>query len=119
MNKNQKTGNGGDRSSLKPKNLVNAGGISKAFDVFDNNEKPQDLQADLLAVINPEPKVRRLHRCNGCGHCFAAEKFSIFFNVCKQCLRDAKGKSKLAQSNFIERTLNNFRKNLKGAIGNV
>lgn len=98
---------------------ITFGGKGKSFDVSDYAEKQQDLQADLLAIINPEPKVKRLHRCNGCGHCFAAEKFSIFFNVCRKCLHDAKGKSKLGQSNFIERALNNFRKNLKGALQNV
>ncbi|HLM59875.1 MAG TPA: hypothetical protein VK308_03625 [Pyrinomonadaceae bacterium] len=117
MNKNSKAG--AANTGSKPKNLIIAGGKSKASGFSNYAEKEQDLQANLMAIIKPNPTVKRLHRCNGCGECFTAEKFSIFFNVCKKCLRDVKGKGKLAQSNFIERALNNFRKNLRGALQNV
>lgn len=64
-------------------------------------------------------KVVRLQKCSGCGECKAPSKFSVFYSICKKCLSDNQGKSKLAQSNFIARAMNNFHKNLRGALLNV
>lgn len=122
-----------------------AGGKIKGFDAFDYAKNATEKQCD-LCFPRPETKrgavkfcseceaksaklesglfghitqhrtIRRLHRCDGCGDCFAPEKFSIFYHVCKRCLRQAKDKSKIGRLNFIERTLNNFRRNLRGAL---
>jgi hypothetical protein len=81
-----------------------------------------ETMATATAIFNSAArpkKVVKLHQCSGCGNYLAATKFSIYYGVCKKCLRDAKRKSKLGQSNFIERTLNTMRRNLRGALTDV
>jgi hypothetical protein len=79
-----------------------------------------DRLASALATHLSKPrKVVKTVRCLSCRSNVTPAKFSIFWGVCKTCVTEARGKSKLAQSNFIERTLNNVRKNLRGALQNV
>lgn len=148
MNKNEKAGYGGDRSSFKPKTFLIAGGNQKRFDVSnyaENHTKTQEacdlcspksqiksgvpvelcsnctaaqirLESELLAQFIRPRKVIRLHRCSGCQRCVTPSRFSRDWGICKSCVADAQSKSKLAQSNFIERAVNNFRKSLRGVV---
>jgi len=147
MKTKEKVGNGGDRSDLC--NHLIAGGNQKAYDVFDYatttiekqeicamcnpSTKNQSViklcaghraETDALAkaifghLVKPR-KVVKLQKCAGCGKCLTAAKFSLYHAVCKKCLSGAREKSKLGRSNFIERTLNNLRKNLRGALANA
>jgi hypothetical protein len=128
---------------------VNAGAISKNFDSSDcriTETKTQENCAICYPLLNknqttptcsahtietkvltdaitkmlvkPRKPVKTV-RCLSCRNSVAPTKFSIFWGVCKSCVAEARGKSKLAQSNFIERTLNNVRKNLRGALQNA
>jgi hypothetical protein len=76
-------------------------------------------KAVILDALARPRKAVKLHQCSGCNNYLAASKFSIYYGVCKQCLRNARGKSKLGQSNFIERTLNTVRRNLRRALTDV
>lgn len=79
-------------------------------------KKSKTLATALFGHLAKPRRVIPLQKCAGCEKCLAASKFSIYRAVCKKCVSDAKEKSKLGQSNFIERTINNVRKNLKGAL---
>lgn len=77
------------------------------------------LETDLLEGLSTPRKVIRLHKCAGCQRCVTPTRFSRDWGICKSCVSDARNKSKLARSNFIERTLNNFRKTLNRGLHNA
>ena len=82
-------------------------------------EKSEILTATILTHVSRPRKIIRLQKCVGCGGCKTARQFSIYHAICKKCLSDARAKSKIAQSNFVERLLNNLRRNLKGVLHNA
>jgi hypothetical protein len=84
-----------------------------------HSAETEELAGLIVKVLAQPRKPVKTVRCLSCRSSVAPAKFSIFWGVCKNCVTEARGKSKLAQSNFIERTLNNVRKNLRGAIQNV
>ena len=85
----------------------------------DCTKKSETLAATILTHVTRPRKVIRLQKCVGCGNCKTATQFSIYYAICKKCLGDARAKSKVAQSNFVERLLNNLRRNLKGVLQNA
>lgn len=142
MQKNRKAG--ATNTGSNQKTFVNAGAINNAFDVFDFTQKVENSQqvcfacnplvknqdvaklcAEHRAETNalataifgqfaPNRKAVRLHQCSDCRRCITPSKFSRDWGICKSCVADVQEKSKIARSNFITRTVNNFHKMLKG-----
>ncbi len=91
------------------KTNVNAGAINKAFDLFHYAEESQKLQSNLTAVMKPAQKIIRLHRCFGCKKHFGIKRMSCLLIFCRNCFAAAQDKKQTAQSNFIDRALNECR----------
>ncbi|MGI8495142.1 MAG: hypothetical protein ACR2L1_07495 [Pyrinomonadaceae bacterium] len=76
----------------------------------------ETLAATLNAHLQQNKTVVRLHRCLSCNECYVPSKFSNIWAICKNCVLTVQDKSKIAQSNFVERTANNVRKVLRRMI---
>lgn len=74
----------------------------------------EELAAALSRHLQQNRKVIRLNQCSGCQRSVTLPKFSRDWGICKSCVADVQEKSKIARSNFIVRTVNNFHKLLKG-----
>lgn len=82
-------------------------------------KKSEALATAIFAHVARPRKVIRLQKCVGCGNCKTPAKFSLYYAICKECVAVVRDKSKVAQSNFVERLLNNLRRNIKGVWQNA
>ena len=96
-------------NGIESNHLISLAGNQKAFDISNYAEQPQDLQANLLAVMKPARKIVRLHRCFGCKRNFSIKKMSSLLIFCRNCFAAAQDKKQIARRNFIDRALNECR----------
>lgn len=79
----------------------------------------EKLANDLKVHISKPRKVVKCIRCAGCGKPHAPSRMSILYPICRNCLTETREKGIRAQSNFINRAVNNFQIYLKGALATV
>ena len=128
----------------KNQNFINAGGISKGFDVSDYAENHDNSQCQiccppvqisrgaaklcadctssgerlaegLFEHLKQNRKVIKLRRCFACNGCFSPSKFSQFYGICKNCLSN-RDEPESARRKFAARAINNISKILRGAM---
>jgi ribosomal protein S14 len=79
----------------------------------------EKLADDLTAHLIKPRRVVKCVRCAGCGKPHAPNKMSVLYPICRICLTETREKGIRAQSNFINRAVNNFQIYLKGALVSV
>jgi ribosomal protein S14 len=86
---------------------------------FENSINIEKLQSDLTAhLVRPRP-VRRLVRCHGCNQPTSPLKMSVYFTVCRACVKSLETKGASARNNFIEKVKSNVGRFLRLAVINV
>ncbi len=115
----EKTASGAIRSSFNEKlnHLFADGKINDSF-VFDDNTSIQKIEKEVQKLVRPG-KILRCFICINCQKPRTPKRMSGFINICRNCIQDAKEKGKIAQSNFINRAVNNFLKSLKTEVQNA
>jgi DNA-directed RNA polymerase sigma subunit (sigma70/sigma32) len=112
MNKKEKA----DARNIGSKNPFDYFADNQRLFDFDYAEKQETLQSNLQAHLERNRKVIRLYRCFACERNRTAQKMSSCLAVCRECYRTAQSKGVIAKRNFVERTLNNFHKFLRGRV---
>jgi ribosomal protein S14 len=111
-------------------NLNFADGKNKSFISTDYSGKSLEKQLilsgavekladDLTAHLTKPRRVVKCVRCAGCGKPHAPSRMSVLYPICRTCLAETREKGIRAQSNFINRAVNNFQIYLKGALATV
>lgn len=113
MNINQKAGRGGNPNGFQ-NHSITASNLSD-FQVKSslNLEK---LQSDLTAHLARPRPVRRLVRCHGCDRPTSPLKMSVYFTICRACVKSLETKGASARNNFIEKVKSNVGKFLRLAV---
>ncbi|MEJ7847556.1 MAG: hypothetical protein WKF92_05660 [Pyrinomonadaceae bacterium] len=89
--------------------------------VFSNPNSNTGLDhiAEIIERTMRPGKVVRLYRCFACNGNFSASKLSTTLVLCRECLKQSKGKGRIARSNQIDRIANNFRIFLRGRLESI
>lgn len=118
LQSNEKAPAGSNRQRLLGnQNFINAGGISKGFDVLDFSATEEKIQLSVLSLINKKPrKVIKLVSCDTCKKPYRAEMMSEYRKLCQNCLESARTKTPREKRRFVDSALNNFHKFLRGAV---
>ena len=116
MQKEERANRGTNSKGSNQNIFLIATGNQNAFDVSEFTEKHEKLQSNLLAVMKPLKKIVRLYRCFGCRRNRPLKQMSGCLLFCRDCYAAAQDKGKTAQTNFLERALNNIQGYLRRGV---